>query len=123
MFDSESGTTFTSIYASQILQNSSVITAIHHFRTFRTPLTSTLANQVASGAFQGGSLCSMSPPMALTARQVETTKPKEKDYKLSDERGLFLLVSTTGKRYWRMKYRIAGKEKKLSIGVYPEVSG
>ena len=60
--------------------------------------------------------------MALTARQVETAKPKEKDYKLSDERGLFLLVTTTGKRYWRMKYRIAGKEKKLSIGVYPEIS-
>jgi len=60
--------------------------------------------------------------MALTARQAETAKPKEKDYKLSDERGLFLLVTTTGKRYWRMKYRIAGKEKKLSIGVNPEVS-
>lgn len=60
--------------------------------------------------------------MALTARQVETAKPKEKDYKLSDERGLFLLVKTSGARYWRMKYRIAGKEKKLSIGVYPEVT-
>lgn len=60
--------------------------------------------------------------MALTARQVETAKPKEKDYKLSDERGLFLLVKTSGGRYWRMKYRIAGKEKKLSIGVYPEVT-
>ncbi|AOV98191.1 integrase [Edwardsiella hoshinae] len=60
--------------------------------------------------------------MALTARQVEAAKPKEKDYKLSDERGLFLLVTPAGKRYWRMKYRIAGKEKKLSIGVYPDVS-
>jgi hypothetical protein len=49
--------------------------------------------------------------MALTARQVETAKPKEKDYKLSNKRGLFLLVTTTGKRYWHMKYRIAGKEK------------
>ncbi|MGN5575952.1 Arm DNA-binding domain-containing protein, partial [Enterobacter sp. Lyrl_3] len=60
--------------------------------------------------------------MALTARQVETAKPKEKDYKLTDERGLFLLVKTSGARYWRMKYRIAGKEKKLSIGVYPEIT-
>lgn len=60
--------------------------------------------------------------MALTARQVETTMPKEKDYKLSDERGLFLLVTPTGKSYWRMKYRTDGKEKKLSIGVYPEIS-
>ncbi len=49
--------------------------------------------------------------MALTARQVETAKPKDKDYKLSDERGLYLLVKTTGARYWRFKYRIAGKEK------------
>lgn len=60
--------------------------------------------------------------MPLTARQVETARPKEKDYKLSDERGLFLLVKTSGARYWRMKYRVAGKEKKLSIGVYPDVS-
>ena len=50
--------------------------------------------------------------MALTARQVETARPKEKDYKLSDERGLYLLVKTTGARYWRLKYRIAGKEAK-----------
>ncbi|WP_455425694.1 tyrosine-type recombinase/integrase [Dryocola sp. LX212] len=60
--------------------------------------------------------------MALTARQVDTAKPKEKDYKLGDERGLFLLVKTSGARYWRLKYRIAGEEKKLAIGVYPEVS-
>lgn len=60
--------------------------------------------------------------MALTARQVETARPKEKDYKLSDERGLYLLVKTTGARYWRLKYRIAGKEKKLALGVYPDIS-
>jgi len=60
--------------------------------------------------------------MALAARQIETAKPKEKNYKLSGERGLFLLVTATGKRCGRMKYRIAGKEKKLSMGVYPEIS-
>lgn len=60
--------------------------------------------------------------MALAARQVETAKPKNKDYKLSDERGLFLLVKPNGSRYWRMKYRVAGKEKKLSIGIYPDIS-
>lgn len=61
MFDSESGTTFTSMYVSQTPQNSSIITVIHRFRTFRTPLTSTqlYLNQVASGGFSGGSLCSM----------------------------------------------------------------
>lgn len=55
------GTTFTSMYVSQTSQNSSIITAIRHFPTLRTPLTSTRfsLNQVASGGFSGGSLCSM----------------------------------------------------------------
>ncbi|MCU6181458.1 Arm DNA-binding domain-containing protein, partial [Enterobacter roggenkampii] len=39
-----------------------------------------------------------------------------------DERGLYLLVKSTGDRYWRIKYRIAGKEKKLALGVYHDVS-
>ncbi|HGY1115936.1 TPA: tyrosine-type recombinase/integrase [Providencia rettgeri] len=60
--------------------------------------------------------------MALSARQIQTAKPKDKEYKLSDERGLYLLVKPNGSRYWRMKYRFAGKEKKLSIGVYPDIS-
>lgn len=60
--------------------------------------------------------------MKLNARQVETAKPKDKPYKLSDGGGLFLLVNTSGSRYWRLKYRVAGKEKLLSIGVYPTVS-
>lgn len=60
--------------------------------------------------------------MALNARQVETCKPKDKEYKLSDERGLYLLVKPNGSRYWRMKYRFGGKEKKLALGVYPDVS-
>lgn len=60
--------------------------------------------------------------MPLTAKTINAATPKEKDYKLSDEKGLFLLVTKTGRKYWRMKYRFAGKEKKLSIGVYPEVS-
>src|SRR5690606_6402912 len=55
------GTTFTSIFISQNPQNSSTITAIRHVLTYRTPLTSTQCylNQVASGGFSGGSLCSM----------------------------------------------------------------
>lgn len=60
--------------------------------------------------------------MSLNARQVETCKPKEKEYKLSDDRGLYLLVKPNGSRYWRMKYRFAGKEKKLALGVYPDVT-
>jgi hypothetical protein len=60
--------------------------------------------------------------MPLNARQVETAKPKDKEYKLTDEPGLYLLVKPNGSKYWRLKYRIAGKEKKLAIGVYPDFS-
>ena len=59
--------------------------------------------------------------MKLTARQVETAKPKDKPYKLADGGGLYLLVNPNGKRYWRLKYRSLGKEKLLAIGVYPDV--
>lgn len=60
--------------------------------------------------------------MPLNARQVDATKPKEKPYKLADGGGLYLQVNTNGSKYWRMKYRFAGKEKKLSFGTYPDVS-
>ncbi|EGT4253432.1 DUF4102 domain-containing protein [Citrobacter amalonaticus] len=60
--------------------------------------------------------------MPLNVRQVDTTKPKEKPYKLADGGGLYLQVNTNGSKYWRMKYRFAGKEKKLSFGTYPDVS-
>lgn len=54
--------------------------------------------------------------MKLNARQVDTAKPKDKPYKLSDGDG-----NPAGARYWRLKYRVAGKEKLLAIGVYPDV--
>ncbi|EOZ4984478.1 tyrosine-type recombinase/integrase [Proteus mirabilis] len=60
--------------------------------------------------------------MTLTARQVETTKPKEKSYKLFDGGGLYLEVTAKGSRYWRMKYRFGGKEKRLAFGVFPTVT-
>ncbi len=60
--------------------------------------------------------------MKLNARQVDTARPKEKPYKLSDGGGLYLLVNPNGSRYWRMKYRVSGKEKLLALGVYPEVT-
>lgn len=60
--------------------------------------------------------------MKLTVRQIDTAKPKEKPYKLSDGGGLYLEVTTNGSRYWRLKYRYAGKEKRLAFGVYPEIS-
>lgn len=60
--------------------------------------------------------------MPLTVRQIESAKPADKDYKLSDGQGLYLLVKKSGSRYWNLKYRFAGKEKKLVIGVYPDIS-
>lgn len=60
--------------------------------------------------------------MALTDTAIRNAKPKEKPYKLADEKGLFLLVHPNGGRYWRFKYRFVGKEKLLALGVYPDVS-
>lgn len=59
--------------------------------------------------------------MPLTDRKVKQTKSKEKDFKLFDEKGLFLLVKISGSKYWRLKYRFNGKEKTLALGVYPDV--
>ena len=58
----------------------------------------------------------------LTDIQVRTAKPKDKQYKLTDGGGLYLLVKPTGARYWRMGYRFAGTEKLLAFGKYPEVT-
>ncbi len=60
--------------------------------------------------------------MSLTDIIAKNAKPQKTQYKLSDERGLFLLVLPSGGRYWRMKYRFDGKEKLLSFGTYPETS-
>lgn len=58
----------------------------------------------------------------LTATEAKQAQPREKDYKLFDEKGLFLLVKKNGSKYWRFKYRFNGKEKLLAIGVYPEIT-
>lgn len=60
--------------------------------------------------------------MALTDSKIKQAKAEAKDYKLSDGKGLFLLVAKTGAKYWRLKYRFLGKEKLLSFGVYPSVT-
>lgn len=62
------------------------------------------------------------PTKNLTALDVKNAQPRENDYKLTDGGGLYLLVKPNGAKYWRLKYRIYGKEKKLAIGVYPSVS-
>lgn len=60
--------------------------------------------------------------MALNDTTIRNAKPKDKPYKLSDGEGMFLLVHPNGSKYWRLKYRVMGKEKLLALGTYPEVS-
>lgn len=60
--------------------------------------------------------------MPLSDRACQNAKPKAKIYKLADDKGLYLEVKPMGGRYWRLKYRLDGKEKRLAFGVYPEVS-
>jgi integrase len=59
--------------------------------------------------------------MALTDTAIRNTKPSEKSLKLTDERGLYLLLKPNGSRWWRFDYRYSGKRKTLSMGVYPDV--
>ena len=60
--------------------------------------------------------------MALTDVAVRTAKPRDREYKLADSGGLYLLVTPSGGRLWRFKFRLHGIEKKLSLGRYPDVS-
>jgi integrase len=60
--------------------------------------------------------------MPLTAAAIQGAKPREKSYKLFDQGGLFLLVHPNGGRYWRLKYRMHGREKLLALGTFPDVS-
>src|ERR1700693_1157475 len=59
--------------------------------------------------------------MALTDVAVRNAKPKKKAYKVSDSGGLYLFVQPSGAKYWRWKYRYAGREKLLAVGVYPAI--
>ena len=60
--------------------------------------------------------------MALSDTALRNAKPTEKAYKLYDEKGLYLIVSPSGGKWWRLKYRFNDKEKTLSVGTYPEIS-
>ncbi len=60
--------------------------------------------------------------MSLTDTAVRRAKTKKKPYKMFDAGGLFLLVMPNGGKWWRFKYRYAGKEKLLSLGTYPDIS-
>ena len=60
--------------------------------------------------------------MALNDIAIRTAKPKEKSYKLSDGGGLYIEISPSGGKWWRYKYRFGGKEKRISLGTYPDTS-
>ena len=60
--------------------------------------------------------------MPLTDTAIKKAKPGAKPSKLSDGKGLYLLVSPAGSKLWRWKYRVLGKEKVLALGAYPAVS-
>lgn len=62
------------------------------------------------------------PPMSLTDVICRKAKPKAKTYRLFDGGGLYLEVAPSGSKWWRLKYRFAGKENRLAFGVYPDVS-
>lgn len=59
--------------------------------------------------------------MALTNIQINKAKPRNKPYKLSDAGGMYILIHPNGSKYWRLKYRLHGKEKAFALGVYPNI--
>ncbi len=58
----------------------------------------------------------------LSDAQIKNAKPQEKDYKLMDGFGLFLLITPTNGKLWRFDYRFANKRKMLALGAYPSVT-
>ena len=58
----------------------------------------------------------------LSDMQVSKARPRSKQFTLFDGGGLFLLITPTGGKLWRFKYRFNGKERLLSLGAYPEIS-
>lgn len=69
----------------------------------------------------GGSAFLIWGRCVLTDKECKAAKPGEKPVKLFDAHGLHLLISTTGHKSWRLKYRIGGKEKQLAFGAYPAI--
>lgn len=62
------------------------------------------------------------PPMPLTDAKIRALKPGLKPIKLFDGRGLYVEGFPNGSKLWRWKYRFAGKEKRLALGAYPDVT-
>lgn len=60
--------------------------------------------------------------MPLSDVAVRNAKAREKTYRIADAKGMYLEVTPAGGKYWRLKYRFDGKEKRIAFGVYPDVS-
>jgi hypothetical protein len=58
----------------------------------------------------------------LTDPKIRSAKPRNNQYKIYDSRGLFMIIAPSGGKWWRVKYRLDGKNKTLSLGTYPKVS-
>ena len=58
----------------------------------------------------------------LSDAKIRSLKPKEKAYKVYDERGLYMVVNPNGSRWWRFKYKYDGRERGISLGVHPDVT-
>lgn len=58
----------------------------------------------------------------LTDTAIRNAKPSEKPRRLFDGKGLYLLINPDGAKYWRLKYILEGKERRMSLGLYPETS-
>jgi len=58
----------------------------------------------------------------LNEAKIRGARPQERAYKLFDERGLFMLITPTGGRLWRFRYRLGGVEKLLALGAYPDIT-
>ena len=67
---------------------------------------------------QGGKCTPMS---SLNEAKIRAARPQKKQFKLFDERGLFMLVTPAGGRLWRLRYRLNGVEKLLALGAHPDV--
>ena len=57
----------------------------------------------------------------LTVTATNNAKPKDKPYKLADEKGLYLFIQSSGSKLWRFDYRFGGKRKTLALGSFPDV--
>jgi integrase len=60
--------------------------------------------------------------MALTDKAIRAARHGDKPVRLFDGGGLYLELAPSGGKWWRLKYRFAGKEKRLSLGVYPHIA-